>query len=74
MIFIIKYFNVYIKNCKIIYVFDSCIFKKNIIFSKCSFKNNLGEIFKIKVIIRVIDIFKVMLMLYWVVYLFVNLW
>lgn len=47
--------------------------KKNIIFSKCSFKNNQGEIFEIKVIIRVIDIFKVMLMLYWVVYLFVNL-
>lgn len=49
------------------------VFLKNIILSKCSFKNNLGEIFVIKVIIRVIDIFKVMLMLYWVVYLFVNL-
>lgn len=54
-------------------IFDNCIFKKiYIIFSMCSFKNNLGEIFVIKVIIRVIDIFKVMLMLYWVVYLFVN--
>lgn len=46
------------------------VFLKNIILSKCSFKNNLGEIFEIKVII---DIFKVMLMLYLVVYLFVNL-
>lgn len=68
-----KYFNVHIKNCKIIHVFDSCTLKKNIIFSKCSLKNNQGEILETKVITRVTDIPKAMSMLYWAAHPFVNL-